>query len=170
MSGRAPSGASRAPRNAAAAVVVVVLVLVAVLVGLLRSGGPEAGAPATTASASSSRATKATGSPTGPTRSTGAQDPQSGLRVVAVGELPREARTTVRLIDAGGPFPYPKDGVTFGNNERLLPAHPRGWYREYTVRTPGAQDRGARRIVTGDRDRLVFYTADHYGSFVQVSR
>lgn len=169
MTGRAPAGSSRAPRNAAAAVVVVVLLLVAVLVGLLQSGRPDAGAPATTVSASSPRATTTRPS-TGPTRSTGAQDPRSGLRVVALAELPREARATVALIDAGGPFPYAKDGVTFGNNERLLPAHPRGWYREYTVRTPGEQDRGARRIVTGDDDRLVFYTADHYGSFVQVSR
>lgn len=167
MTGRS---SSRAPRNAAAAVVVLVLLLVAVLVGLLRSGGLETGAPATTASASSPRVTKATGPSTGPTRSAGTRDPQSGLRVVADGELPREAQATVTLIDAGGPFPYPKDGVTFGNNERLLPAHPRGWYREYTVLTPGAQDRGARRIVTGDDDQLMFYTADHYGSFVQVSR
>lgn len=73
----------------------------------------------------------------------------------------------LRLIDAGGPFPYAKDGAVFGNLERLLPAHPRGWYREYTVPTPGAGDRGARRIVAG-RDGVRYYTADHYDSFARV--
>jgi ribonuclease T1 len=98
------------------------------------------------------------------------RDPQSGLPLVALGQLPREAQQTVALIDAGGPFPYSQDGVTFGNNERILPAHPRGWYREYTVRTPGEGDRGPRRIVTGDHDTQLFYTGDHYASFVRVSR
>ena len=97
-------------------------------------------------------------------------DASSGLRVVALADLPREAQATVALIDQGGPFPYAQDGVTFGNYEGVLPAHPRGWYREYTVRTPGERDRGPRRIVTGDHDRLVFYTPDHYASFVSVSR
>ena len=106
----------------------------------------------------------------GATRSSGARDPETGLRTVALRDLPREAQATVALIERGGPFPYAQDGVTFGNRERQLPSHPRGWYREYTVRTPGQSDRGPRRIVTGDDDRLVFYTADHYASFVQVAR
>lgn len=89
---------------------------------------------------------------------------------MALRDLPREAQATVALIERGGPFPYAQDGMTFANRERLLPAHSRGWYREYTVRTPGEGDRGPRRIVTGDDDRLVFYTADHYASFVQVAR
>ncbi|HUG25969.1 ribonuclease domain-containing protein [Piscinibacter sp.] len=88
---------------------------------------------------------------------------------VAFGELPTEAQTTDRLIRAGGPFPYPKDGMVFGNRERLLPVKPRGFYREYTVRTPGARDRGARRIVCGGREatrpEACFYTRDHYASF-----
>jgi ribonuclease T1 len=86
--------------------------------------------------------------------------------------LPREARTTHRLILAGGPFPYRKDGTTFFNRERLLPKAPRGFYREYTVRTPGSPDRGARRIVCGGepptRPEACYYTADHYASFLRI--
>jgi ribonuclease T1 len=99
-----------------------------------------------------------------------ATDPDSGLPLVALATLPVEARETVTLIDRGGPFPYAKDGVVFGNRERLLPARPTGFYREYTVPTPGEDDRGARRIVTGDDGDQLFYTADHYASFVRVSR
>jgi ribonuclease T1 len=84
-------------------------------------------------------------------------------------ELPPEARHTRRLIGAGGPFPYRKDGTTFFNRERLLPGKPRGYYREYTVRTPGASNRGARRIVCGGQEPTkpsgCYYTADHYASF-----
>lgn len=82
--------------------------------------------------------------------------------------LPRQARDTVALIRAGGPFPYPRnDGVVFHNSERLLPREPDGYYREYTVGTPGSDDRGARRIVTG-RGGEYYYTADHYEHFVRV--
>lgn len=83
---------------------------------------------------------------------------------VGVGELPPEAIETLRLIEAGGPFPYDQDGATFQNRERILPARPRGYYREYTVETPGSPDRGARRVVTGD-DGERYYTDDHYGTF-----
>ncbi len=80
--------------------------------------------------------------------------------------LPPEAIDTLALIQRGGPFPYRKDGTTFHNRERLLPARPRGYYREYTVPTPGSRDRGARRIVTGgDPPEVFYYTADHYRSF-----
>lgn len=83
--------------------------------------------------------------------------------------LPAEAIETLALIKAGGPFPYRRDGVTFGNRERRLPAQPRGYYREYTVPTPGARDRGARRIVAGgDPPAVFYYTADHYRSFRRV--
>jgi guanyl-specific ribonuclease Sa len=83
--------------------------------------------------------------------------------------LPAEAVETLALIEAGGPFPYRRDGVTFENRERLLPAKPRGYYREYTVPTPGARDRGARRIVAGgDPPEVFYYTADHYRSFRRV--
>jgi guanyl-specific ribonuclease Sa len=83
--------------------------------------------------------------------------------------LPPEAVETLALIEAGGPFPYRRDGVTFENRERLLPAKPRGYYREYTVPTPGSRDRGARRIVAGgDPPDVFYYTADHYRSFRRV--
>jgi ribonuclease T1 len=81
--------------------------------------------------------------------------------------LPKEALETIALIRQGGPFPYERDGVTFGNREKLLPARERGWYREYTVRTPGERTRGARRIVAG-RDGTLYYTDDHYQSFKRI--
>ena len=86
---------------------------------------------------------------------------------VAVGELPIEARATLELIKAGGPFPYRQDGRIFGNRERLLPRREGGYYQEYTVRTPGARDRGARRIVAG-RGGEYYYTDDHYQSFRRI--
>ena len=80
--------------------------------------------------------------------------------------LPPEARQTVALIQQGGPYPYRQDGTVFGNRERLLPIRERGWYREYTVDTPGLSHRGPRRIVTGGHPpRQWYYTADHYASF-----
>lgn len=90
---------------------------------------------------------------------------------VQVAELPPQARETYGLIRRGGPFPYEKDGTVFGNRERLLPAAKRGYYREYTVATPGSRDRGARRIVCGGPARVphaCYYTADHYASFRQI--
>lgn len=86
---------------------------------------------------------------------------------IRVGNLPSEARATLALIKQGGPFPYRKDGSTFGNREKHLPAKARGYYREYTVPTPGARDRGARRIVAG-RDGEYYYTDDHYNSFRRI--
>jgi ribonuclease T1 len=92
-----------------------------------------------------------------------------GMPAVAEARLPAEARATLALIDRGGPFPYAKDGAVFGNFERELPQHPRGYYHEYTVRTPGERDRGARRIVTGQGGEI-YYTDDHYESFRAVLR
>ena len=87
---------------------------------------------------------------------------------VALSSLPPQAADTVRLIEKGGPFPYPSnDGVVFHNNERLLPSEPDGYYHEYTVPTPGSQTRGARRMITG-RDGQYYYTGDHYETFVAV--
>lgn len=83
--------------------------------------------------------------------------------------LPPEAQTTLRLIKTGGPFPFERDGVVFGNYERRLPSRPRGYYHEYTVPTPGLSHRGARRIVTGgDPPREYWYSADHYESFHRI--
>lgn len=97
-------------------------------------------------------------------------DATSGLPVVRLSELPPEAERTVELIDAGGPFPEPEhDGGTFGNREELLPDRPMGYYREYTVPTPGLDHRGARRIVAGEDDEL-YWTADHYSSFARIRR
>ena len=90
---------------------------------------------------------------------------------IALAELPPQGRTTYALIREGGPFPYDKDGSVFGNRERLLPAQKRGYYREYTVRTPGSRDRGARRIVCGGKPRTpdaCYYTRDHYASFREI--
>lgn len=90
---------------------------------------------------------------------------------IALAELPPQGRATYALIREGGPFPYDKDGTVFGNRERLLPAHKRGYYREYTVRTPGSRNRGARRIVCGGQPRTpdaCYYTSDHYASFREI--
>ena len=101
-----------------------------------------------------------------------ARGPVDGLGTVALTALPAEAQQTQRLIQSGGPFPYSKDGVVFGNRERVLPRRERGFYREYTVPTPGSRDRGARRIVCGGRQPTqpdaCYYTADHYASFQRI--
>jgi len=86
---------------------------------------------------------------------------------IAAAELPPEARNTLQLIKNNGPFPYPRDGVAFGNYEHILPQQPRGYYREYTVKTPGAHNRGARRIVCGALPEC-YYSDDHYRSFKRI--
>jgi ribonuclease T1 len=91
----------------------------------------------------------------------------SGLPVRPLSGLPAQAADTVRAIRRGGPFPSSRDGIVFGNREGLLPAQRSGYYREYTVPTPGSSDRGARRIVTGSQGEY-YYSGDHYGSFVVV--
>lgn len=90
---------------------------------------------------------------------------------VALADLPRQGRETYELIRLGGPFPYDKDGSVFFNRERQLPVEKRGYWREYTVSTPGSRDRGARRIVCGGPPRAphaCYYTADHYASFRKI--
>jgi len=90
---------------------------------------------------------------------------------IALAELPVQGQSTYEAIMNGGPFPHEKDGVVFGNRERLLPQERRGHYREYTVDTPGSRDRGARRIVCGGertRPSACWYTADHYASFKRI--
>jgi ribonuclease T1 len=94
------------------------------------------------------------------------------MATVPLAQLPEQARQTEQLIRSGGPFPYSKDGVIFGNRERLLPREKRGYYREYTVKTPGSRDRGARRIICGGEKpaapEACYYTADHYASFKRI--
>jgi ribonuclease T1 len=92
---------------------------------------------------------------------------------VALSALPAEARATLDRIRAGGPFPYARDGVVFGNREHILPARPRGYYHEYTVPTPGVRTRGARRIVCGGNPATVsecYYSGDHYRTFRSIRR
>jgi ribonuclease T1 len=97
----------------------------------------------------------------------GATESQRNIATVNAAELPREARQTIALIRQGGPYPYKKDGVVFGNFERRLPSHERGYYREFTVPSPGSRNRGARRIILGKAGEL-YYTDDHYESFKRI--
>jgi guanyl-specific ribonuclease Sa len=92
---------------------------------------------------------------------------QIQIRTVPINKLPPEAQVTIELIQKGGPFPYKQDGTIFRNREKRLPPAPVGYYREYTVPTPGLRTRGAQRIVTG-RGNEIYYTGDHYRSFVRV--
>jgi len=109
-----------------------------------------------------------------PAKTAPEQAPQDSASVatVALGVLPIQAQQTHRLVLKGGPFPYSKDGSVFGNRERLLPRKARGYYREYTVPTPGSSDRGARRLVCGGErpvePEACYYTADHYASFKRI--
>ena len=164
----------------AAGVLLVLVALWLVLGNATGDGEGGAAGSSTTASSSSRSATSSVATPsstrrstpsstgrTTPSSPTGERTPDSGLPTIAASELPREGRETLRLIHRGGPFPYDRDGITFQNRERMLPAQPRGYYAEYTVPTPGESDRGARRLVAGD-DGDVYFTDDHYRSFRQV--
>ena len=127
----------------------VLLLLVALVLVACSAGSPPSGSGAS-------------GNPAATT------DPVSGLPVVHVEHLPPEAAATLALIASDGPFPYDQDGAVFQNREGILPARARGHYHEYTVPTPGEDDRGARRIVTGaDGER--YWTADHYASFAWIA-
>ena len=101
-------------------------------------------------------------------RTTGSSSASVASAGVALSSLPKQAAATVRLIEQGGPFPYPRnDGAVFRNNEGHLPSEPTGYYHEYTVPTPGSPDRGARRMITG-RGGEFWYTGDHYATFQRV--
>jgi ribonuclease T1 len=103
----------------------------------------------------------------------GPQSPLSEASQVVATDLPKEALQTLALIRSGGPFPNEKDGVVFGNREKQLPKQQRGYYTEYTVRTPGAKNRGARRLVVGGEPQTskeIYYTDDHYQSFKRVKQ
>lgn len=143
-------------RPAWVVVALVALALLAYLIGPGRDRSPTEAVPASSAISGAS--------------SSASRDPETGLPLVGLAGLPTQAQRTVTLIDSGGPFPYRQDGAVFANRERRLPAHPSGWYHEYTVVTPGSDDRGARRLITGDGTRQLFWTADHYASFARVQR
>lgn len=100
--------------------------------------------------------------------------PAASESIIALTQLPPQGQDMMRLIVAGGPFKYDKDGVVFGNRERILPAKDRGFYREYTVKTPGERTRGARRIVCGGLKPTApdacYYTDDHYASFRKIAQ
>ena len=144
------------------------LVAAVILVAWLVTGGGQ-GDPEPTGDGGST--SSPTSSPTSSqTDDVAGTDAASGLPVVRLADLPPEAARTVALIEAGGPVPEPEhDGGTFGNREELLPDRPMGYYREYTVPTPGLGHRGARRIVAGEADEL-YWTGDHYSSFSRIRR
>ena len=154
--------------------------LVAFVLLLTGCGGTAGTAQPTATSGSSAAVTKAPASSKAGDSSKSSAKPSSAaasrlapaapttdLDTITIDQLPPEAVTTLTLIASDGPFPYSRDGVTFGNREGLLPKEPNGFYAEYTVVTPGSKDRGARRIVAGD-DGSRFYTDDHYASFEEV--
>jgi ribonuclease T1 len=138
------------------------LALLAVAVAALLAGCVGSGV-----GASSSAALGGATTPAGSLVADGPSAP-AGMAVVTVADLPPEAVATLLLIAAGGPFPYRQDGVTFENREGLLPARASGYYREYTVPTPGSSDRGARRIIGGAEGER-YWTADHYDSFAWIA-
>ncbi|KGN40509.1 ribonuclease [Knoellia aerolata DSM 18566] len=145
------------------------LLVLALVVGLwwvlTRDGAT--GATATTDTPGARATATAPTTPGGPATPSADDTPDSGLATIAESRLPREARATLTLIRAGGPYPYDQDDRTFQNREGILPRQARGYYREYTVETPGSDDRGARRIITG-RDGDRYWTSDHYDSFRQI--
>ena len=123
------------------------------------------GSPATPATSSSSTSGTASARPQNAAKLPGTD---SGLPVKALSALPTQAADTWKLIQKGGPYPYPRnDGVVFENREKVLPRKDSGYYHEFTVKTPGSPDRGARRMITGQAQEL-YFTGDHYASFVVV--
>lgn len=161
-------------RLLALAIAVAIFMAVAIITGGTTDQGPGDGGfgTATDAGASAADIAPTTMVATEELEADGAQDqvgmPRfSDLPPISLGELPVEALDTLALIERGGPYPYDRDDLTFQNREGLLPDRVRGHYREYTVITPGEDDRGARRIVAGaDGER--YYTADHYRSFSEI--
>lgn len=155
---------------------VATVVLVALATWLLSDGGNDATAPtrsdpAATATAFTETTPVADQVPAITTGSTASRPTASvprGFDTIARDALPPQALDTLALIEAGGPYPYDADDEVFQNREGLLPDRPRGYYREYTVETPGSDDRGARRIVAGE-DGERYYTDDHYDSFRWVT-
>jgi len=153
------------PRPSRALAVLVAFVAFALGVVLALAGCAGGTSSAGTASAGSARPATSALVPDGTALAPASAT--TDLPTVPLAALPPEALDTLELIAAGGPYPYRKDGATFGNREGLLPRQAGGFYREYTVETPGSDDRGARRIVAG-ADGSRFWTDDHYASFQEV--
>lgn len=152
------------PRRPSTWYIWVPLLVVLLVVGLFAVTGSRSVEEAPAGPVASAGVGSSSSGPSGPS---GSSTPTSGLATVAESALPREAAETLRLIRAGGPYPHAADDDVFGNRERLLPRRERGYYREYTVRTPGEDDRGPRRIVAG-ADGDLYWTTDHYASFRQI--
>jgi ribonuclease T1 len=174
------SARARSQPRRVAWILYVILLLVALVTLRVFRGGPVPANPAGDAGPITAPAAvtipagqlPATDEPTAsPVAQAGAvaAEAVSGLPTIAYDALPAEARTTLSLIQQDGPFPFARDGSTFQNRERLLPLKPANYYREYTVITPGASDRGARRIVAGAEGEF-YYTDDHYASFWEIVR
>ncbi|MEU9251669.1 ribonuclease domain-containing protein [Streptomyces sp. NPDC048270] len=144
--------------------------LCAALVGAVGCGGKEAASPAAASSgAVSGAAPSAAPSAARSAAPSAVPGWAKGMATVRADALPQQARDVLALIDKGGPYPYRQDGTVFGNFEKALPRQKRGYYHEFTVRTPGERDRGARRIVTGQGGEF-YYTDDHYDTFKAVLR
>lgn len=169
-----PAAGAGAPlsrrRRAATILLAVVAVLVVAAVAFVSSGASSSSVTGASASGVSGQAPARNSSAAsgGVQAATTLQAPP-GMRQIALSALPAEAQAVVAKIDHGGAFHYRQDGVAFANRERRLPAEPRGYYREYTVATPGQADRGPRRIVAG-RGGELYYTGDHYRTFSWVVR
>ncbi|MFJ7205541.1 ribonuclease domain-containing protein [Streptomyces sp. NPDC098789] len=131
------------------------------------AGKKDPAPPGAAASGSSPGGSASSGSPS--PRASAAPGWAKGMKTVRAAELPPQARDTLALIDKGGPYPYRQDDTVFGNFEKRLPQQKRGYYHEFTVKTPGSRDRGARRIITGQGSEF-FYTDDHYDTFKAVLR
>lgn len=153
---------SRSKVVAFAGLVIAVVVLVIAMVGGGGLSAPSSAPPSAVPTAGQTTTPERGSAPTAP-----AVANPSALPTINASQLPKEARQTLALIAKGGPYPYDRDGVNFGNFEGLLPKKSGGFYKEYTVPTPGESDRGARRIIVG-KDSAKYYTPDHYESFTFI--
>lgn len=152
-----------------ATIALVLLAIIAAVALLSRGSGGGSASSSSSSAFTPSSYSSGSSDASGASTSSSASQTSDGLETVNLADLPTQARQTVALIDAGGPFPYSRDGVVFSNRERILPRQAKGWYHEYTVKTPGSSDRGARRIITG-KDGAMYYTSDHYKTFRRIVR